>query len=578
MQLRDYYQDELEYLLDAGKAFSQLHPEAQHLAQRSADPDVERLLEGFAFLSAKIHARLDQGQPQFNQELCEFLMPHQLLPTPSCTMLEFRPRLESCAASTRLPQGTPVQSPPIRGEAVRYQSTRELEVLALELRRAVVNSHNAQRCSLRLDFFATPPALQELAQRGHLDLYIHAPFGLAEDLVFALHQRSEGIRLLSKGSDKAKSLPQAKIELLGFNRACPLLPWKDDSFEGQRLLREYFSFPENFRQLRLHGLDSLPCEQSSFSIEFQLHHCPSGLAMVNAEHFRLHCVPAINLFDACAKPLSITALDRPHRIEVSALAADCVQIYDLRAVVAIDPEDRKRHHLRSCFDFDSSLTQSKRSRFLLERRVSPIDGGLDCYLRLLEPALQRAAAPQRLSIDLRCSHRHLPRELKTGQLGLVSQGLRAQIDATNLNLPSQPGVPTLQKELGWRLHAINALHRRGVSRLAQLRTLCRLMDPHCEQDNPQARLNQTMRNALRSLELRPTTRLLRGMPLSGLEHRLEFDERALSRGQIYLFGRVLHEYFSREAPLNTLQECTLAMHPSGQEIALAGRSAPTTSR
>lgn len=573
MQFRDYYQDELEYLLDAGKAFARLHPEARHLAQRSGDPDVERLLEGFAFLSAKIHARLDRGHPQLNQELCEILMPHQLLPTPSCTMLEFRPRLESCASSTLLPRGTQVQSAPINGERVRYQSTREIEVLAIELRQAKLLTHGPQRCSLRLDFFATAAAVQELALQGHLDLYIHAPFGLAEDLIFALHHQCENIRLLSKCPTDAKSLPQARLELLGFNPDLALLPWRDDSFESQRVLREYLSFPENFRQLRLHGLTSLAPDRNTFSIEFQLNHPARGLGMLSAEHLRLHCVPAINLFDACAKPLSITALDRPHRIEVSGHSADCVQVYDLRSVVTIDPQDRKRRRLQSCFEFGSELGGRDDPRYLFERQISPIDGGVDCSVRLLEPELHRAARTQQMSIDLRCSNRHLPRELKAGQLSLASQGLCAQLNATNLTLPSQPSVPELHEALGWRLHAINAIHRQGISRLSQLRSLCRLMDPHCERDNPQGRSNQALRGALRSLELRPTTRLLRGTPLSGLDHCIQFDEATLSRGQIYLFGRVLHEFFARERPLNALGECSLALHPSGQRISFPTRSA-----
>ena len=53
-----YYQDELTYLRELGKEFAAAYPAiAPLLAERGADPDVERLLEGVAFLTGRIRQK-----------------------------------------------------------------------------------------------------------------------------------------------------------------------------------------------------------------------------------------------------------------------------------------------------------------------------------------------------------------------------------------------------------------------------------------------------------------------------------------------------------------------------------------
>src|SRR5512141_2299308 len=87
-----YYQSELAFLRGMGKEFAAAHPElAGLLAERGGDPDVERLLEGFAFLSARIRERLDDAVPELIHDLTEILLPHYLRPVPACTVVEFQP-------------------------------------------------------------------------------------------------------------------------------------------------------------------------------------------------------------------------------------------------------------------------------------------------------------------------------------------------------------------------------------------------------------------------------------------------------------------------------------------------------
>ena len=89
-----YYQDELQFLRELGEEFAKANPSAAHyLSTTSRDPDVERMLEGFAFLSARVRQKLEDEFPELAHSLMRLLWPHYLRPVPSMAILEFQPVL-----------------------------------------------------------------------------------------------------------------------------------------------------------------------------------------------------------------------------------------------------------------------------------------------------------------------------------------------------------------------------------------------------------------------------------------------------------------------------------------------------
>jgi type VI secretion system protein ImpG len=113
-----YYQDELLYLRELGTEFARAHPAAAHfLSTPGSDPDVERLLEGFAFIAGRIRQKLDDELPEVTHALMGLLWPHYLRPVPSMSILEFQPVLPALRQSQRVPRGVEVQSVPVEGTA-----------------------------------------------------------------------------------------------------------------------------------------------------------------------------------------------------------------------------------------------------------------------------------------------------------------------------------------------------------------------------------------------------------------------------------------------------------------------------
>src|SRR5687767_9308583 len=101
-----YYQNELSYLREMGRDFGLANPAiAGLLSERGADPDVERLLEGFCFLTARIRERLDAGVPEIVHGLVDLLVPQYLRPIPAASIVEFTPHARVLRSRTRIPRG-----------------------------------------------------------------------------------------------------------------------------------------------------------------------------------------------------------------------------------------------------------------------------------------------------------------------------------------------------------------------------------------------------------------------------------------------------------------------------------------
>src|SRR5690606_17239238 len=123
-RLLEYYNRELQFVREMGAEFAQAYPRiAARLGMdglECSDPYVERLLEGFAFLAARVQLKLDARHPDFTQHLLEMVYPHFLCPTPSCAVVEFVANLKEDALQSGhvIKRGTSLRSPLGKGDRV----------------------------------------------------------------------------------------------------------------------------------------------------------------------------------------------------------------------------------------------------------------------------------------------------------------------------------------------------------------------------------------------------------------------------------------------------------------------------
>src|SRR3954462_6150830 len=125
-----YYQNELGYLRSTSKEFAARNSLlAGLLAERGGDPDVERLLEGFAFLTARIRERIDDCVPEIVHDLTEMLLPHQLRPVPAASIVEFSPTPGAPRARGRVPRDRELAATSYDGTGCLFRTSADVDLL-----------------------------------------------------------------------------------------------------------------------------------------------------------------------------------------------------------------------------------------------------------------------------------------------------------------------------------------------------------------------------------------------------------------------------------------------------------------
>ena len=115
-----YYQSELTYLRELGKEFAAANPSLAGLfAERGGDPDVERLLEGFAFLASRIRERIDDAVPEVIDAVTQLVVPQLSRPIPACSIVEFQPNYSALRGIHRIERDTELGTVQVRGTQCR---------------------------------------------------------------------------------------------------------------------------------------------------------------------------------------------------------------------------------------------------------------------------------------------------------------------------------------------------------------------------------------------------------------------------------------------------------------------------
>ena len=94
-QFLDLYNRELAVLLEQASEFAEEYPGIAErlggLVAERMDPMAGALLEGTAFLAARVQLKLKQEFPEFTSNLLDQLVPNYLAPTPSVMLAKIHP-------------------------------------------------------------------------------------------------------------------------------------------------------------------------------------------------------------------------------------------------------------------------------------------------------------------------------------------------------------------------------------------------------------------------------------------------------------------------------------------------------
>lgn len=566
MQLSDYYASELAFLRETAQAFAQENPAlAGVLQERGTDPDVERLLEGVAFLTAGLRARIDQAGAQIAHGLADLTLPHYLRSLPATTIVEFTPNVKTLRARQRIPRDRPLVARAIDGTACRFRTCFDVDLWPLTVAdvRLDDSSSRTPRIAVQFDLFESGRAALADAQPLRMFLH-HSDPALTATLLLWLTHHLTGVSVMDADSVVGR-LPADAVQSLPVH-ASAVLPWLDTAPQGYRSVLELFSLPEKFCFFELSGLHRLALAEAKLTLRFEFEGPPPLPAALGPSTFRLHCTPAINLFEAPGEPIVRGPLTREALVRADGVDPRHMEVYDVRSVSAVS----RTHGARRSFVPFARVSHAAgraTSCFALRRALSPIDGGLDTYLALIDaPDARTSAEEEVLSLQLLCTNRALARDL---QIGDVGEDLRGALYRSYANItPVSPPVRmALGSEALWRLLSHLALNQRGPADADALRGLLRLYNFHAVANAQRGRLNERVIDAVRDVRRDAVTRLIRGVPIRTVRTTVELDERGFAGiGNAYVFGGVLDDLYGSHVNINVASELRVVLSPSKLEF------------
>ena len=600
-RLLQYYNLELQHLREMGAEFAAHFPKiAARLGMHGLevdDPYVERLLEGVGFLAARVQLKLDAEFPRFTQALLEIVYPHYLAPIPSMLMAQLTPDLNdpSLAGGFKVPRGAALSSA-IGADAAdcEFHTAHEVTMWPIEITSA--------------SYFSFAPDLPlnalPIARRikGGLRIRLKASAGLTfaqtrlDRLCFYLTGRDDvanklyelclasGLGTLVVPSKNPppwhELLPAASIQPVGFSDDEALLPVTLRSFQGYRLLQEYFAFPQRFRFFELSGLARALKRVDANQVELVIllgRGDPTLENVVDASNLALNCTPAVNLFTKRADRIHISESAHEYHVVPDRTRPLDFEVYSVTRVVGHGiGTDSEQEFLPFYTAYSSDETHRHSAYFttrreprlmsLTAKRRGPRSSyiGTEVFLSLVDPAQAPFSGDLRqLSIETLCTNRDLALQMAKGTASSdMSLDVAAPVKSTRVvGGPSRPYAPLADGAVSWRaishlslnyLSLVQTSPQEGAGALRDLLELYAASADHSAKRQIEG---------IRSVQIARVVRKLQAPgPLAfgrGLQIALQIDELAFEGASAFMLGSVLDRYFARHVSINSFTETVL---------------------
>ena len=541
----DLYQQELSRLRDLAASYAEAHPEVASMVNgHVADPGMERLFEGVAFLNANLQQKLDDDFPEIINELTETLNPWDLRPVPATTIVAFTPKAE-LAQPLLIAAGTEVASIPVQGTKCRFKTCYDVIVHPLTLLHASFSHPSGKPPSVTLQCQLNGIRLSDWEPKS-LRFFLGDDYAAACDLYLLLMRHLKRIVIASPDNGAAFEVSPDCLKPVGF-AADEIMLAKEKGFSiGRLILEEYFLFQDKYLFIDLNGLDTCSAlgDGSRFDIKFELAASPLVEPQVTEKSFVLFATPVINLFDHKAKPVTLINDSVRHEILPAGNNPDHYRLYSVDRITGLDVEvvDRtsylSQNAILHCSDSDHScrITHSK----------SPLGDGVDTFISIPRHKGRTLPSRTKLNIDLTCTNGSLPEQLKIGDVRIATASTSESVEFSNIK-PIRAAIDQVpEKNKLWRVLSDFSLNRTALENAKNLRAVLRLFITSNSPNQTMVKANLKRLEGIESVVAKPTDRLIGRSMYRGYEIRLELRrEHFTGAGDLYLFSFVLERFLGR---------------------------------
>lgn len=584
--LLPYYNRELGAIRRLAGEFADAYPKVaarlRVTPEAVDDPYVERLLEGVAFIAARVQQRLDDELPEFSETLLEMLSPHLLAPVPSMTTLRLGAGPDA-QGPARIPRGLLLETEPVRGEPVRFATCHDVTVWPVAIDTFKLGGQpiaapanprvqGAAAC-LRIGLRTTAPGLP-FSKLGldRLRLHLRGVGAQAALLHELLCTSTLGIALADSPADPRPTLLDAEcLQPAGFAPEESALPWPNRSFAGYRMLTEWFAFPEKFLYLDITGLEARTLVQESDRLDIYIYlgrAMPELERVLGPENVALGCTPAVNLFPHRCEPIALDGTQSEWMVVPDARRPGSLEVYAIEQVRESRPDGLRRAVLpfyRLGRAETGEETAAEANFVAFRRGATPPVTGTQTWIELRDAAFDPTRPAEGvLTIEALCCNRDLPAMLPfgAGQPRLkVSQGGAPVAAIDCLSPPTQTLRPGLNDRGAWRLISHLALNHLSVTGgeqgAAALREILRL---HDLRDSAESR---AAIGALVAVDTKPGVARLPGGRAGafarGLDVTLTFDPQTWAAAGLYPLAQVLERFLALQVSVNAFSRTMVAL-------------------
>jgi type VI secretion system protein ImpG len=572
-ELLRYYERELNFIRQIGAEFANKYPRiAGRLlleADKCEDPHVERLIQAFAFLAARVHHKIDDEFPEITDALLGVLYPHYLAPIPSLAIVQcdLDPTQSMLTSGYPIPKGTTLYSRSVEGTSCRFRTCYPvtlwpIHVAAVRLEEPDRRGPSRAVSMLRLQLQCLGGAKLADLQCAELRFYLHGESPLVHRLYELLLNNTLQVQLAAPNAtsehDPVRLSPTC-LRAVGFDANEGLLPYPARSFLGYRLLQEYFSFPSKFLFFDLCQLDrAIPAGcRDGMEVCIYLDRSPRFEQPVTPANFRLGCTPIVNLFEQIAEPIRLNHAETAYRVIPDVRRQSTTEVYAINSVATTSPYLETPIEIQPFYSVRHAGERTPKQAFWYATRQPSTrkdDAGTELLLSLVDLDFQPTLPPaETLTLDITCTNRDLPGKLPFGG----NQGefeIEGAARVRCLTKPTETVRAPLQRGAQWRLISHLSLNYLSIVEGGReaLQEILRLYD-----FSDSAVVRQQIAGITQV-----TSRRVVGRPASmpwngfcrGMEINVEFDEEKYIGSGVFLFASVLEKFLGLYASLNSFTQ------------------------
>jgi len=586
-ELLPYYEKQLQEFGQQSRAFADKYPKiAQRLSlnqEQIDDPHIERLIQAFSLIAARIDKKLADSYDIFTRSLFEVMFPQYLRHFPACSVVSFEDlnKQKQLRDVHIIPKGTTLKSRSFKGVQCEFNTSAEVKLLPIQLESLSFQTnpsahiHLNQNATLNLKFELLNPAKNWL-KNEKLPIYLDAISNFPLQVLDHIFHKETSFSLRINN----KVVPiKNPFEVMGFDENESLLPVDQHTHHAYRLLIEYFCFPEKFSYLNL-NLDFLKLlKEENLSFEVQIHlklnlndqAIIRNYSELNVANFKLFTSPVVNLFEKQAEPQKINHKNLEYPLMTDAHHPEFYQVYSIvemnlireksnqdQVVYPILPFFAMSHYHGDDIQFFYALNPT-----VLQNQY--VETGYSIISKQLEP---HSIKSDFVSCKLLCSNRELPHEAlgqSNNVLNLNDSTVARR--ALVLKRPTAPFQFEKNKNEQWRiishlsLNTLALMKGDAVSHIKELLELYNL---------PKSKENHLIIDAIKKIEFEITNKLVEAKPfpmfVRGVKVLMDVDVQVFRGHSLYIFSELISHIFNLKVQMNSFVDVFVRDLNTKQEL------------